>query len=174
MWHFLPATMPPSLHAISYASPLRWWILMIPIHFQCTGSKFIGEEIWDLSCNRTCDCHMSSRYKDGLKWKRKHTQKTTIESLGKGTSKPEEIQLFYSFLSLSSSLLLLLNSIFFFSYLLEKHQHSVSSSHYNHHDMVYLPYANAFDNKNYTGWHSPLSHLSVNYFIYQHLSEIEK
>lgn len=72
MWHSLPAMMPSPLHAISYASPLRWWILMIPIHFQCTGSKFIGEEKWDLSCNRMYGCHMSSRFKDVLKWKRNH------------------------------------------------------------------------------------------------------
>lgn len=114
MWHFLPAMMPSSLHAISYASPLRWWILMIPIHFQCTGSKFIGEEIWDLSCNRTCGCHMSSRYKDVLKWKKTYSKNYNriFGEGGKQTRRNSE--LFYSFLSLSSSLLLLLNSILFF------------------------------------------------------------
>ena len=67
MWHFLPEMMPSSLCTNSYASSLWWWIL-IPIHFQFPGNKFIGEEIWNLSCNRMYSCHMPSKFKDMINW----------------------------------------------------------------------------------------------------------
>lgn len=81
-----------------------------------------------------------------------YTQKTTIESLGKEENEPGKIQSYFILSSLYPLIMIIIIKFYlYFSYLLEKHQHVISSSHYNHHDMVYLLYANAFDNENYTG-----------------------
>ena len=87
---------------------------MIPIHFQCTGNKFIGEEIWNLSCHKVYSCHMSSKFQDMLKWEINNEKRL----FGEGEKALEEFSLLFLFLPLIIIIAFLFfflrNTIFFF------------------------------------------------------------
>lgn len=93
---------------------------MIPIHFQCTGNKFIGEEIWNFSCHRVYSCHMSSKFKDMLKWEINNEKRF----FGEGEKTLEEFALLFLFLPL----IIIIAFLFFFFY----------GSSCSHHDMEHF------------------------------------
>lgn len=106
--------------------------------------------VWVVT-NGMYGCHMLSRFRDLLKWKRNHIFKKQRIS-GERWKKPEEIQFFHIFFSLYSTIIIIITLHLFLLLLLEKHQHVISGCRYSHHDMVNSSYTNAFDNKNYSGW----------------------
>lgn len=107
--------------------------------------------VWVVT-NGMYGCHMLSRFRDLLKWKRNHIFKKQRISGERWKKKNRRNSVFSYFLLFIFHYYYYYYIASFFLLLLEKHQHVISGCHYSHHDMVNSSYTNAFDNKNYSGW----------------------